>query len=102
MMKEYTCEVHDCQHKFEATPDRRMFGDIEAPVVNCPECGNMMQVGEGKNFGPRTYAEIFPETQEPDYWCEGCWEFATNNPDDMSWFEDEYWICPLCGHKNHL
>lgn len=57
-MGKYVCEVYNCEHEFKATPKWRMFGDIAAPVVNCPKCGNMMQVGEGKYHGPPTIAEM--------------------------------------------
>ena len=54
----YTCEVHKCKHAFEAEKDWRHFGDVEAPVVNCPKCNNVIQVGEGRYWGPPTIAEM--------------------------------------------
>lgn len=54
-MREYECL---CGNKFKAKPDVRTFGDVECPMVNCPKCGEPMQVGEGKYYGPPTTAKI--------------------------------------------
>jgi len=41
----------------------------------------------------------------PEYWCEGCWEFATDDSTKVKFDTDEkgeYWVCPDCGHKNYV
>ena len=42
-------------------------------------------------------------TEYPEYLCDTCGEFATNNSEEVEWTEDDLsWICPNCGGTNYV